>query len=246
MSSANITARLMAALPESIWAEANRRLRLVPELWKLAEDEQVLEALCKLGGDENQWRPGNIALTAYAAKHPECQATGAEAWFFGDGRERIGTAYAQLTGASPALALHPLEQALPAALALRLRIRATFDWSALAGEASAHPDRWRLPLLYLWGYQASPDTFFVAMMKGGAASARLAGLCLVTNQSLPETLQIVSRLAAATPLATWPPNTGSAKALPCSTCSSSRRSSRVETGSYKQRRTTCDLLLPCF
>ena len=113
MSSANITARLMAALPESIWAEANRRLRLVPELWKLAEDEQVLEALCKLGGDENQWRPGNIALTAYAAKHPECQATGAEAWFFGDGRERIGTAYAQLTGASPALALHPLEQALP-------------------------------------------------------------------------------------------------------------------------------------
>src|SRR5512137_1505565 len=106
MSSANITARLMAALPESIWAEANRRLRLVPELWKLAEDDQVLDALCKLGGDEPQWRPGNIALAAYGAKRPECQASGAEAWFFGDGRERIGAAYAQLTSATLAVPLH--------------------------------------------------------------------------------------------------------------------------------------------
>ena len=171
MPPAYITARLMAALPESVWAEANRRLRLVPELWKLAEDDQILEALCKLGGEEVRWRPGNIALAAYAAKNPECQAIGAEAWLFGDGRERIGAAYAQLTSANlTAAPLQPLDQALPAALALRLRMRATFDWTALATEAGAQPDRWRLPLQYLWGYLPSPDAIFVALMKGSSAS----------------------------------------------------------------------------
>jgi tetratricopeptide (TPR) repeat protein len=204
MPSANITARLMASLPESIWAEANRRIRLVPELWKLAEDDQILDALCKLGGEEARWRPGNIALAAYSAKNPACQATGAEAWFFGDGRERIGVAYAQLTNASLTTPLQPLDQALPAALALRLRMRATFDWSALAVEAGAQPERWRLPLQFLWGFLTSPNAIFSALMKGSPASARIAGLCLVTNHALPDAIEIVSRLSESTPVPAWP------------------------------------------
>jgi tetratricopeptide (TPR) repeat protein len=204
MPSAYITARLMASLPESIWAEANRRIRLVPELWKLAEDDQILDALCKLGGEEARWRPGNIALAAYTAKNPECQATGAEAWLFGDGRDRIGAAYAQLTNAILTAPLQPLDQALPAALALRLRMRATFDWAALATEAGAQPERWRLPLQYLWGYLSSPDAIFGTLMKGSPACARLAGLCLVTNHALPDAIEIVSRLSSSTPVPAWP------------------------------------------
>ena len=64
MTASTITSRLMSALPESVWAEANRRLRLVPELWKLAEDDQILQALCEIGGDEARWRPGSLALVA--------------------------------------------------------------------------------------------------------------------------------------------------------------------------------------
>ena len=50
-TSFTITPRLLKALPESIWAEATRRLRLVPELGNLARDNVILEAFCALGGD---------------------------------------------------------------------------------------------------------------------------------------------------------------------------------------------------
>ena len=77
--SASLTSHLLAALPESIWAEANRRLRLVPELWDLAQDGAVREAFAALGGDPLHWRPGPLALAAYAARYPECEGN-AEAW----------------------------------------------------------------------------------------------------------------------------------------------------------------------
>ena len=35
-----------------------------------------------------------MALTAYAAKHSECAAGGAEAWLLGEGQDRLGAAYA--------------------------------------------------------------------------------------------------------------------------------------------------------
>src|SRR3972149_5213339 len=87
-TSFTITARLLKALPESTWAEASRRLRLVPELGDLARDTVVLEAFCALGGDLSNWRPGALALAGYAAKHPECEGN-AEAWLAGAGAERV-------------------------------------------------------------------------------------------------------------------------------------------------------------
>ena len=94
-TSFTITPRLLKALPESAWAEAARRLRLVPELENLARDNVILEALCALGGDLSNWRPGSLALAGYAAKHPECEGN-AEAWLAGAGREHVNAAYAQL------------------------------------------------------------------------------------------------------------------------------------------------------
>ncbi len=205
MPFATLTTRLMSALPESLWAEANRRLRLVPELWKLAEDEAVLKAFCALGGEEARWRIGNLGLAAYAAKHPECAALGTEAWLLGEGKDRLSAAYTQLTAAAAGAApLQPLDQALPAALALRLRMRATFDWSALAREAGAQPERWRLPLQYLWGWVLPSEALFVALLKGGPQTAALAGQCLAVNHTEAEAVQMVSRTSAAAPAAAWP------------------------------------------
>ena len=191
-TSFTITARLLKALPESTWAEASRRLRLVPELGDLARDNVVLEAFCALGGDLSNWRPGALALAGYAAKHPECEGN-AEAWLAGAGRERVNTAYTQLV--NPPVSLHPLDDCLPAALALRLRGYATTDWPAIAADASAFPDRWRLPLQYLWGLLESPDDLFTALLEANPAGAELAGQCLVVNCTPPAAVAFVTRLS---------------------------------------------------
>ncbi len=135
-TSFTITSRLLKALPESAWAEATRRLRLVPELANLAQDGVILEALCALGGDLSNWRPGSLALAGYAAKHPECEGN-AETWLARAGHEHVNAAYAQLV--DPTAPLRPLDDCLPAALALRLRGQATTDWPAIAAEACAAP-----------------------------------------------------------------------------------------------------------
>src|SRR5512144_1700280 len=160
--SPSIAARLIAGLPETLWPEALRRLRRVPELWTLAENDDILAAFIEqvssprsstgplqaTGGSAAQWRPGPMALAAYQVVHPECQGR-PEKWLAGAGRERVGAAYAALT--TEPRALHPIDEAVPAALALRLRMVATADWPALATEACTHPEHWRLPLQYLWG-----------------------------------------------------------------------------------------------
>jgi len=196
--SSTLTARLLASLPESLWAEANRRLRLVPELWTLADDDEVLTAFCALGGDPLNWRPGPLALTAYAAKHPEC-AGNAEAWFLGEGREKMTLAYDRLLSSdSP---LDSLDEALPAALTLRLRAYTTQDWAALAEEAT--PERWRLPLQYLWGLLETPDDLLTALLKWSAVGAVLAGQCLVVNHAHEEAVKLVAGLNLSLPRNHW-------------------------------------------
>ncbi|MGH2522393.1 MAG: tetratricopeptide repeat protein, partial [Anaerolineales bacterium] len=198
-----VTSRLMAALPEALWAEAGRRLRLVPELWALAEDPEVLEAFCALR-DPHGWRPGPLALSAYAAKHPEC-GEDAEAWLLGAGRERVGAAYLQLIQphAHALRPAHPLDDSLPAALALRLRAHATHDWASLASDAVAsddcaqpgHPHRGRLPLQYLFGLLPDgPNQLFAALLNAGPHGAALAGQCLVVNCAATEAARFVASL----------------------------------------------------
>src|SRR5437016_11729001 len=197
----SITARLLATLPEVIWAEANRRLRLVPELWALAEDEDVLTALCALGDDPLNWRPGPLALAAYAAKHPEC-AGNAEAWLLGEGRERVTAAYDRLISSDSLL--DPLDEALPAALALRRRAYTIGDWAALAGEATqSQSERWRLPLQYLWGLLEFPDDLLTALLKGSPTGAALAGQCLVVNLASDEAAKLVAALNLSLPANQW-------------------------------------------
>ncbi len=197
---ASLTSHLLAALPESIWAEANRRLRLVPELLKLAQDGSVYEAFTALGGDPLNWRPGPLALAVYAARHPEC-AGNAEAWLAGAGRERVNAAYAQLV--NPTAILNPLDDCLPAALALRLRGYATTDWAAIAADAAAQPDQWHLPLQYLWGLLESPTDLFTALMKLNPTGAELAAQCLAVNCQAAEAAGFVMRLKLAVPTAHW-------------------------------------------
>src|SRR5689334_19676781 len=191
--SSTITSRLLASLPEAIWAEANRRLRLVPELWTLAEDDAALTAFCSLGGDPLNWRPGPLALAAYAAKHPEC-AGNAEAWLLGHGREQMTAAYDRLLSSdSP---LNPLDEALPAALTLRLRAYTTQDWNTLIDEATHSPqsERWRLPLQYLWGLLETPADLLTALLKSNPTGAVLAAQCLVVNLTPGEASQLVAKL----------------------------------------------------
>ena len=60
---------ILAALPEQRWAEATRRLKLVPELWEVAHEPDVLQAwLTSAASDfEGTWRPGRLAMIAFGA-----------------------------------------------------------------------------------------------------------------------------------------------------------------------------------
>jgi tetratricopeptide (TPR) repeat protein len=215
-----VTSRLIASLPESLWPEAVRRLRRVPELWALAENDEVLQAFLEqadaprplsrrlppvdafdAAGAAFAWRPGPLALAAYAVMHPECQAK-AERWLLGAGREHVGSAYSLLTG-EPA-ALHPVDDAVPAALALRLRMIATADWPALAAEAVVEAANWRLPLQYLWGLLTDGHAeFFTGLVQAGPRGAALAAQCVIVNLSPAETVGFVASLGLSLPQRQW-------------------------------------------
>src|SRR5688572_5765264 len=208
----SVTARLIASLPESLWPEAVRRLRRVPALWALAENDEILQAFIEQAGAPRPlsrrvppvdafdsagaafaWRPGPLALAAYAVVHPECQGK-AEKWLMGAGREKVGAGYALLTGEPTAL--HAVDDAVPAALALRLRMVATADWGALAAEACAQGEAWRLPLQYLWGLLTDGHLeFFTGFAKAGPCGAALAAQCVITNLSPDETIAFVEHAA---------------------------------------------------
>jgi tetratricopeptide (TPR) repeat protein len=219
--SATLTAQLITELPEALWPEGARRLRRAPWLQSLAENAEVRRAfvehgLAGLGPDPDAaksahrfgspdaaaaWRPGPLALAAYAVRHPEC-AGNAEAWLLGPGRDRLGAAYAFLTASEAPL--HPLDDALPAALALRLRMAATADWRALATDAAANPERWRLPLQLLWGlWSGEHEGLFTALLQASPAGAALAADCVIPNLAPGEIVEFVARLGLSAPDSHW-------------------------------------------
>ncbi len=221
----SVTARLIASLPESLWPEAVRRLRRVPELWALAENPEIFQAFAEqaqaprplsrraplagafdTAGAAFAWRPGPLGLAAYAVVHPECQGK-AEKWLLGAGRETVGAAYALLTGerlSGDLAALHPVDDAVPAAMALRLRMVATSDWAALATEAGGQGESWRLPLQYLWGLMAEGHgEFFAGLVQAGAEGAYLAAQCVAVNLAPAETVAFIAQLKLDLPLRQW-------------------------------------------
>jgi len=210
----------MAELPEALWPEGVRRLRRLPMLQDLAQNDEVRQAFVAqakryvaprssakglgggaLGGEAAAWQPGPLALAAYGVRHPECGGD-AESWLVGAGREKLAAAYAGLTGTGAAL--HPLDEAVPAALALRLRMAATGDWAALAAEATSDADRWRLPLQLLWGLWAGDrEGLFAALLRSGPTGAGLAAHCLVVNLAPAEIAEFVARLGLDAPYGNW-------------------------------------------
>src|SRR5579859_3387908 len=217
------TAQLISELPDTLWTEGVRRLKRVPALWRLAENDETRRAFVEHArsprpprvsrakdatlarqdgaGRAPNWRPGPLALVAYAVRHPECQGN-AESWLLGAGREKLAAAYATISEDTEAL--DPLEEALPAALALRLRMTATSDWAALATDAVRAPDRWRLPLQYLWGlWPGSHAAFFAAFMAAGPVAAALAAQCLAVNLAPDEIQEFVAQQNLQLPAGQW-------------------------------------------
>ncbi len=214
-----LTARLLADLPDTLWPEGVRRLHRLPVLRELANNGEIRQAfvahaivqskrmrpsngakgLAPL--PESPWQPGPLALAAYGVRHPECQGA-PEHWLLGAGRDRLAAAYAFLTASEAPL--HPVDDAVPAALALRLRLSATSDWQALAAEAVQNPDRWRLPLQYLWGLWAGdPAGMFVALLAVSPTGAALAAQCLAVNFAPADLVEYVARTGASAPDAHW-------------------------------------------
>ena len=124
------------------------------------------------------------------------------AWLLSAGRERLAAAYALLS--EGAEVLDPLEEALPAALALRLRMAATSDWAALVTDAARAPERWRLPLQYLWGlWPGDHAAFFASFMAGGPVAAALAAECLAVNLAPDEIQEFVAQQNPQLPAGQW-------------------------------------------
>jgi tetratricopeptide (TPR) repeat protein len=190
----SLTRHLLDSLPESLWSEAVRRLRQAPELWALAEhDEAVRAAFCAVGQKPESWRPASLALAAYAARHPEA-GTEPERWLLLEGRERLSAAYARLVdeGAD----LDPLDDSLPAALALRVRGEVTTDWQTTAADAATYPARWRLPLQYLFGLLDNPRGLMLALLDHSPATAALVASALAANFDAEAALNLVAPLTA--------------------------------------------------
>src|SRR3970282_2243830 len=87
-----------ASLPESVWAEVNRRLRAEPAAWELVDNSEVVAAWVKRGPDLNQWRAGPLGLTALGVFVPEAAASPVP-WLNTAGRALLAQAYDQLSAA---------------------------------------------------------------------------------------------------------------------------------------------------
>lgn len=197
----SLTSQLLSALPESSWGEASRRLTLLPELRRLAEDDpSLLDAFCALSRDARAWRPGRLALAIYQRRHPESRPD-AEAWLLNEGRERLSEAYARLV--SSEAALDPVDEALLAALALRVRGQVTIDWHATAADAHANPARWRLPIQYLAGLVEALPPLVSALLQHSPETAALAAHALAVNLDAEATLRLLTQEPLPAPAAHW-------------------------------------------
>lgn len=197
-----ITETLLSTLPESLWSEAVRRLKLTPALWaQAATDEATLDAFCLTGasGNPNTWRPATLALAAYAEQHVHCEGN-AELWLLAEGQETVGTAYARLVAGE---ALHPINEALPAALAVRARGQATTEWDSTAQDAAKHPDHWRLTVQYTLGLLAEPHALVEALLTHSTATAELAAHGLAANYEAEAVEAILADVECEAPAHHW-------------------------------------------
>ncbi|MEK7311002.1 MAG: hypothetical protein AAB382_03430, partial [Chloroflexota bacterium] len=147
------------SLPESLWPEVNRRLRLESALWELTAIKDVVAAFLDLGDDLVLWRPGQLGLAALGVFEPQ-SAADPFTWLKAAGRERLAKAYnalstgVQLNAPTPgshqpkdgqardlpllkeAKELPELVNATLAAVALHQRFTATHDLESIVADAA--------------------------------------------------------------------------------------------------------------
>lgn len=195
------------SLPETVWAEVNRRLRLEPALWELTTFQNVIAAFLEAGSDLALWRPGQLGLAALAILEPLAAADPFQ-WLKAAGRERLARAYNALASPETPRAkdtknLPALVEATLAAVALHQRLTATHDLDSIVAEAAAAPERWALPLVCLYGLLDDPQALVVALLNETARHPeRVTSLCelaariLIENET-PEAL--IDHVAGALP-----------------------------------------------
>lgn len=190
------------SLPESVWAEVNRRLRVEPALWQLANTGNLLATFVKLGDDLTLWRPGQLGLIALAVLVPQ-SAPNPLTWLNEAGRERLALAYTKLTSPDrigtkelrEMKELPELVDATMAAVALNRQLEATGGFTAVAAEALAAPDRWGLPLVCLYSLLDDPAPLVTALLTPQTPSvfAGLATRIWIANESPADLAVTVTR-----------------------------------------------------
>jgi tetratricopeptide (TPR) repeat protein len=176
------------SLPETVWAEVNRRLRVEPALWQLANTGNLLATFVKLGDDLTLWRPGQLGLLALAVFVPQ-SAPNPLTWLDEAGRERLALAYTKLTAPDKIgtkelreiKELPELVDATIAAVALSRQLDATGGFTGVAAEALAAPERWGLPLVCLYSLLDDPEPLVAALLGGG--HGELVARLWIANES---------------------------------------------------------------
>ncbi|MBI3761068.1 MAG: tetratricopeptide repeat protein [Chloroflexi bacterium] len=185
MDDSTLISRLMAALPESLWAEVTRRLRACPELWLAAHEPETLDAFLELDADLDQWRPGPLGLAYVSARVPEAEGD-AEGWLIRsrEATQRLDAVIASLRDGDTDL---DLADATIAAVALRSRRFADGAWGGVVRDAVRGGRRWRLPLMCLYGLIDDPGGLLGALFTdGGEEGARLVANVLWLNCAADE------------------------------------------------------------
>ncbi len=189
-----------ASLPETVWAEVNRRLRVEPALWQLANTGNLLVTFTKLGDDLACWRPGHLGLLALRVLVPQ-SAPNPSTWLNEAGRERLAAAYNRLNSpeaddnkGTRELKVPELVEATIAAVALSQQLEATSDCGGVAASAALNPERWGLPLVCLYSLLDDPAPLLEALLKGSLVE--LATRIWVANESPDELAELITlRLA---------------------------------------------------
>ena len=99
LSSYQITELVTRELPESSWAEVNRRLRFEPTVWTACGEEEIITGLLQRPNSEQieQWNPIMMGLAILAITQPETTPD-PEAWLTDTeaGRSRLASAHERL------------------------------------------------------------------------------------------------------------------------------------------------------
>ncbi|MBI3241433.1 MAG: hypothetical protein HYZ49_03975, partial [Chloroflexi bacterium] len=181
------------SLPENVWAEINRRLRVEPALWQLAQAGNLLATFVKLGDDLSAWRPGHLGLLALRVLAPQ-SSPNPLTWLNEAGRDRLAAAYARLSSpddkkGTKELRLPELVEATIAAVALSQQLETTGDFDGLAASAALNPETWGLPLVCLYSLLDEPAPLMTALL---SRTLNVCGRIWIANESPAELAGLIA------------------------------------------------------